>query len=163
MFRGLKKCFGKPKKDWGSKMTDDKVELDYPKKGSSGSSTDHGYSVEARLNYRTPKEIAGHILDNRWQTLQFDKHPAGVPTHGSFRESLGRANLLGYSAAQALRWWFHAIADATFDGICLETKLVQHVVRESHSVEAISEHMLIRGEDRSSSIPDWGNKGVEDD
>ena len=121
-----------------------------------GSGSDVGWSVEARFAYPTPKTIAGMTLDDRWQRVNFPQSHAGVP--GSRRHHLQECGLLDYAAAQALRWWFIANAHATYDDLCLETRLISHRVAYSykHTAEAATDY--IGGEDRSHIRPVATNK-----
>lgn len=134
---------------------------EYPKQKGQGSGSCGGYTVEARSMSDTPMQLGKQIFDNRWRQAQFDKGIIGVPS-GLDRYSLSEmatAGLLQYSSAQALRWWLHANAEAELGmGLCLETKLIKHTVEFAHEVNAVSEHCLITGEDRSSLYPDWGKK-----
>lgn len=101
---------------------------EYPKSRGKGSGRETCYSVEARYNYTQPIEISGQLFDNRWREVKFQDAPVGVPRASEFQEHTLRHRMLGYSAAQALRWWLHANADAMKAGhcICLETRLVKH-------------------------------------
>ncbi len=125
---------------------------DYPKSKGNGESTITGYTVEGRYNYSEPKQFGGQILDERWRTLIFPSAPFGVPIGGFHKHELKMNGLLGYSAAQALRWWFHANADV-LGSLCLETKIVKHIIKSSYKCEAVSDHELITGDDRSNIKP----------
>ena len=128
---------------------------EYPKKSSSSSSTIQGYSVEARYSGGEPKALGKQIFDNRWRTVQYDTGPTiGIPVSRHAERQLTERCLYNYSAAQALRWWLHANADATFDGICLESKLIKHEIKTVSECTAVSEHKLISGEDRSNMMPE---------
>jgi hypothetical protein len=126
----------------------------------SGSGTETGWSVEARLNYFTPKSVAGMVLDDRWQTVPFREAALGVPAHrrGS---PLALVHLYEYSAAQALRWWFIAAAAAEIEAICLETRLVKHKVAYSYSATALEavEPANWRGAQPISQQPVTADKG----
>lgn len=138
-------------------MTDNEKESEYPSPAGSGSRTMDGYKVSARYCSDTPMELCGQLFDNRWQIVQFDKAPLGVPIADPYSARiLGERGLLGYAAAQALRWWFHANAEALRigGGLCLETKLVKHTISASFECVAMSEHELIGGGDRSNCMPD---------
>lgn len=126
---------------------------EYPKKGGSISGHETGWTVEARYSFDKPATIAGRIFDNRWQPVQFDESPIGVPIRKEPMRFGGVGmTLLSYPAAQALRWWLHACAEAE-NRYCLDTKLVEHKLTYQAKVEAIAEHGLISGEDRSSIKP----------
>lgn len=129
---------------------------EFPRKpGTSGSGTTHAYSVEARYMFSTPKKFGDTLLDQRWQRLHFVPSHIGVPDGPAWNHGPRACGLLGYSAAQALRWWFHAVADTDMmGGLCLETRIIKHAVQYSHSETAESAHMVISGEDRSNCIPD---------
>ncbi len=131
---------------------------EFPKNRSKSSGSETCYSVEARYNFPAPVEISGQIFDERWREVKFEENPVGVPRASQFQEHTLRHRMLGYSAAQALRWWLHANADAMKAGMCacLETRLVKHTIKHSCEIEAVSVHAHIHGEDRSSYMPDWG-------
>ena len=135
-------------------------ENEYPVAQGNEGGTTIGYKVMARYCGNDPKEIAGQIFDERWRVVQFEEGQIGVPSVSPLHaRHLLRYNLKGYSAAQALRWWLHAVADNTeigMSGMMLETKLVKHKIEFESKCEAISEHKIISGEDRSSWMPDYG-------
>lgn len=133
-------------------------ESTYPKKGSSGSGSYDAWSVEARYNALRPKVFGDVLLDNRWTKFAFHKSEHGIPAGPRFKFARDELELLGYSAAQALRWGLHAHADVNYEGALLETRLIKHVVKYSYSSEAISEHAYVGGEDHSNLMPDWGKK-----
>jgi hypothetical protein len=118
------------------------LEKDYPRETGSGSGTETAYTVEARYNYTEPARIAGQIFDERWRRVNFRPSEVGVPRCPEYKRQTKDHGLLGYSAAQALRWWLHAIADSgdskPFSGFCLETRLVLHRITYSHHIEAIA-------------------------
>ncbi len=121
-----------------------------------------GWSVEVRYAYHDPVEIAGVLLDNRWRPLIPIPSPVGVPRGPRYWAAIHEmTNTFSYASAQALRWWFHAIAESNFDGICLESRLVRHRIKHSYSSQAESVHGRIGGDDRSNSMPDWGRSVAE--
>lgn len=116
----------------------------FPQKGSSQSGTGFGYQVQARYMFHEPKEFGGIVLDNRWRTLYFQRSPIGVPTAGEFEWYLRPCQCMSYQAAQALRWWFVAAAEARdiAGSLCLETRLLKVKIKystESEVLEAIEE------------------------
>lgn len=128
-------------------------------KPMNGNGTDIGWSVEARLAYYNPQAVAGLLLDDRWQTVSFPEGRIGVPR--SSRYSLpwfAACGLYDYAAAQALRWWFIAQAEAEGGAICLETRLIKHQMKYSYEHTAESAHAYIGGDDRSHIMPDGGAK-----
>ena len=126
------------------------VGTDFPRNVASGSGSETAYSVEARMNYSQPMQIAGRIFDNRWVAVQFDKSAVGVPSAPFYARHTLEHGLLGYSAAQALRWWLHAQADNEIKGTCLETRIVKHKISYTHTIEAEAAHGYIGGDDRSN-------------
>jgi len=132
-------------KDNANKESTEKTH--YPKKGPSQSGTGlDGYSVMARYNYHAPTEIAGQMFDNRWRTVNFAETRVGVPTGPSWNRAQYHAcHVIGYSAAQALRWWLHAIADSAPEmiGLCLETKIISHEIKYSYECVAVSESEVV--------------------
>lgn len=117
----------------------DRVELeaDYNKRGSNGNSDEYAYTVEARYNYHEPTLIGDQLFDMRWRRVTFKESVIGVPAAEPFRRLVHEHRMLGYSAAQALRWWMHATADAGMNGLCLETRLVRHKITQSFTIEAV--------------------------
>lgn len=134
---------------------DDNNDAHLGKPGQSASGKNHGYSVEARLNTYKPDEVLGNILDNRWRRLNFPESHIGVPLHRKGELGLGELGLVSYAAAQALRWWFHAEAENSRKGICLETRIILHEVTFSYAETPKSVHEAIGGNDRSNIMPDW--------
>lgn len=134
------------------------TKAEFPKKGQSGNGTTHGYTVEARYTAGDHVVINGVVYTDKWKQVNPDRAAIGVPTHRPFESWLHQCNLMNYPAAQAIRWWFHAIAEQDFHNICLETRLIKHEIKYSYSETDVSEHCLITGEDRSSCMPDWGKK-----
>ena len=129
-------------------------------KAMNGNGTDVGWSVEARYAYFEAKVIAGMMLDDRWRPVHFKESIVGVPR--SSRYSLPwfiACGLYDYAAAQALRWWFIAQAEAE-DGsaLCLETRLVKHSMKYSYEHTAETAHAYVGGDDRSHIMPDYGEK-----
>jgi hypothetical protein len=145
-------------------MSNEIVEVEpaeFPAKGSSGSGVQTGYSVEARHTYSDPIVIAGTIYHQNWRRVQPDQAQGfGVPAAHPHYRYLHEHNLMTYPAAQAIRWWLHAIAEAESigGGLCLETRLIKHKVEYSHAETKVSVHAQVGGDDRSNRIPDWGKK-----
>lgn len=133
------------------------LDSDYKRDRGSGSGQETAYAVEARYNAASPVSIGEQIFDNRWREVVFPKGPIGVPGRPWNEQSM-KLRLLGYSQAQALRWWLHAEADSTMSGICLETRLIKYEVSHSHKAVAVSQHCIVGGEDRSNFVPDYGIK-----
>lgn len=127
---------------------------------SSGTGTIHAFRVQARYMYPEPKVFNGIVLDERWRYIDFPSAPIGVPRGPEYYlPMLITTHCYGYQAAQALRWWFHAEAERSLlGGLCIDTRLVQFTIEYSHKWKPVSCHGLIGGNDRSSSIPDWGKK-----
>jgi len=133
------------------------LEPEYRRERVKDSGSDVAYTVEARYVFTSPVQIGGQLFDNRWRGVDFPKGAIGVPSE-SWSQQRERFGMLGYSQAQALRWWLHAEADVNMDGICLETRLIKHEIKYSSEAVAVSQHCIIGGEDRSNCIPDWGSK-----
>lgn len=116
--------------------------------GLSGTTT--GYTVEARYNYAEPRQFGDIILHKDWRPLQFHKSPIGVHPFGQRhsgsiqRESLG---LFGYSAAEALRWWFISECEMQegYSTLCLETRIVAHKITYALSATALEAKSVISG------------------
>lgn len=133
------------------------LEQDYRRERGSGNGTETAYTVEARYNYPQPTQIGGQIFDNRWREVKFQDSAIGVPRCAPFNRRTLEHGLLGYAAAQALRWWLHAAAEAdNMSGLCLETRIVSHKISYSHKIETVAAHDHIHGDDRSNCMPDWG-------
>ena len=132
-------------------------EDDYKRERGSGSGTETAYTVEARYNYPCPASIGGQIFDNRWREVKFQDSVVGVPRCAPYYRHTLEHGMLGYAAAQALRWWLHALAEADcLSGVCLETRIISHQIKHTHKIETIATHGHIHGDDRSNCIPDWG-------
>lgn len=140
------------------------AEQEYPKNVGRGTGNRVGYTVEARYMYSEPIKIIDALYDQRWKKVYIktkDNNGKEVPLvpMGRFDKEIEEHGLMGYSSAQAMRWLFHAIADASPGGsYCLETKIVEHELKTTYECNAISEHHIIAGYDRSNRIPDWGKK-----
>jgi hypothetical protein len=127
---------------------------------SSGSGKLKAYSVEARSVYTEPQFFDGKIFDERWREIHFAQSiTCGVPRGPAWSILwLQACGLYSYAAAQALRWWFHANSEHL---LCLETRIVEHDITYSYDSQRLSEHGVIKGEDRSSIMPNWSDKSVE--
>ena len=136
------------------------LEKDYKKEKGSGHSTTSAYTVEARASCGDPKQIGSQIFDSKWRRVAYEKGAIGVPPCSILRKEVAEHGMLGYSAAQALRWWLHANADVSemLGGLCLETRLIKHILETTHSIKAEGFYKVVGGDDRSSSMPDWGEK-----
>ncbi len=136
------------------------MEKELPYSAGSGSSGTDGWSVEVRVDdFAKPIQLAnadGFMVTHQWQRLPFEQGPVGVPTHAEYQATLGYTRYLSYPAAQALRWWFHAEAAKSSLAIGLRSRLVKHRVEVQHQVTAVSIHCEVGGDDRSSTMPDWG-------
>lgn len=130
-----------------------------PYNAGSGTMNGDGWTVEVRLaDYAQPIQIGDMVVSHQWQRVGFTPAVIGVPAHSEYQSYLGYTRYLSYPAAQALRWWFHAEAAKGSLALGLHSRLVKHRIRVEHSVEAVSVHCGIGGEDRSSMMPDWGKK-----
>lgn len=134
------------------------VESEFPKRGQSGNGRVSGYTVEARHTSRDHVVIGGVVYTDKWKKIHPEQGQVGVPSHHRCEAWLSQCGLMNYPAAQAIRWWFHAMAEADFKNICLETRLIKHEVEYLYKEVSVSEHSPIGGEDRSSVMPDWGKK-----
>lgn len=115
------------------------LERDYNTVKSQGSLTSTGYTVEARFFMRDAEMIRQQVYDGQWRQVEFDQSAIGVPMSTSYHRELLEHGLFSYSAAQALRWWFHAQAEIECVGGApgLQTRLVQHRLTCTHEVAAI--------------------------
>lgn len=111
-----------------------------------------GYTIEARVT-GNPVELAGQVFDNRWRHVSFMTSRIGIPISGICPEIHQRAGTFEYAAAQALRWWLHAEADAALKICTLETRIVKHKVEYQvhHTAESI--HDPIGGDSRTAVMP----------
>lgn len=134
------------------------LEPEYKRNQGHGTGTETCYTVEARHCYPDAIVIAGQIFDIRWKRAHFEESPVGVPSGPAYIHRHAKEHgMLSYQAAQALRWWIHAQGESTGTGcVCLETRLVKHQIKWSYSIEAMSAHDLVTGDDRSNIMPDWG-------
>ena len=127
------------------------LEEGYKREKGSGSGTEIGYTVEARYNYHSPTQIGGQIFDNRWRQVKFEQSSVGVPTCPRYQRHVAEQGMLGYAAAQALRWWLHANAVAEQGmALCLETRIISHKITYNHKIEAQAAYEHVHGEDRSN-------------
>jgi hypothetical protein len=142
------------------KITMSELESEYRKNRGSGSGTDYGYVVEARNTCADPVQIGGEIFDNKWRSVNTVQVGDGVGVPAPrYNKRLAEHGLLGYAAAQAIRWWFHASAESVgFGYVCLETRIIKCKLTYSHEVEAMSAHEIIGGEERTHIRPDWGKE-----
>ena len=130
------------------------LEEGYRKERSSGTSTKPAYTVEAKMQDSTPREIAAQIFDNQWRQVKYEKGLIGVPVAPMYEELILQHDMLGYAAAQALRWWLHAYNDAAgISGFSLQTRIVKHSIESSHTVTAVSAHCLVGGTEFNNSEP----------
>ena len=115
------------------------LEDDYKTTKSKGSATLTGYTIEARFHVREPEKIGRQIYDKEWRQVEFDKSVIGVPMSNIYHRELLEHGLFSYSAAQALRWWFHTQAEIECVGGApgLQTRLVQHRLTYTNEVKAI--------------------------
>lgn len=124
---------------------------EFPRSGISGSGTETAYSVEARSTYvDAVQDSAGAIYDIRWKRVYFKEAAlqTGVPSR--FLQHYSKENgLVGWAAANALRWWFHAVNDMG----CFETRIVKHEIKYSYQEIIISAHDIVTGENRGSIMP----------
>ena len=126
------------------------LEADYKRERSNGSGSEIAYTVEARYNYPEPVQIGTQIFDNRWREVVFLETAVGVPRCAPYQNTL-KHQMLGYAAAQALRWWLHAAAEAEkYSLFCLETQIVSHKITHSHKIESVAAHEHIKGRDTLS-------------
>ena len=105
---------------------------------SSGSRTMIGYTVEVRTSYHMPTIHNGVAVDREWRQLQFQRGKDGVPA-GYFDAHLNERDLFGFTQANALRWlWLaHANAESVTGSTCIETRLVEHRLIETHNTERL--------------------------
>ncbi len=115
------------------------LEEDYKTTKSKGSATLTGYTIEARFYLREPEKIGRQIYDKDWRQVKFDLSDNSIPMSPVHHRELLEHGLFSYSAAQALRWWFHAQAEIECVGGApgLQTRLVQHRLTLAHNVMAI--------------------------
>lgn len=134
------------------------TDTEYPKYKGKHSGTVYGYSVQARYNYDLPQIVNSHNLDKKWRTLRFEETPVGIGVPQDSKSMICYAGYLSYQQAESLRWWFHANAEIENNNFCLETKIVKHSIKFEIITEAVSDHCIIGGEDRSHLIPEWKGK-----
>lgn len=109
-------------------MTDPSERLAGSAYAASGSGSQDWFLVEARLDYSEPRSVAGHMLDDRWRRLDFPRSLVGVPcTSTQFGYGAADHGMMNIEAAEALRWWFLAQAEADRIGgsLCVETRIVK--------------------------------------
>lgn len=146
-------------------MSDFEAPVDqFPKAGSSASGTHKAFSIEARYAFHTPKKFGDLLLDTRWRRVNYTDVPDGfgVPKGTRHLFAADQCGLLGYAAAQALRWWFHANADHYLGfSACLETRIVVHEVKYSFNESAIDAGSLIQGREQFMPADSTAQRGTE--
>lgn len=103
----------------------------------SGSGTIGAWSVEARCSLDTHVTCNGVILGSKWQRLHFPKEAKGVPPGPAWHQPwLSLTGRYAYESAQALRWWWLAVAEAErcLGSIGVETRLVREKITYSYGV-----------------------------
>ena len=130
------------------------LEIDYERNRASGSGTEIAYTVEAICTGKTPIQIGSQIFDNRWREVKFEESQIGVPRCASFNLKTLEHGMLGYAAAQALRWWLHAAAAGIISSLLLETRIVSHRISYTHKIETIAAHAHVGSHDRRNYAPD---------
>jgi hypothetical protein len=128
------------------------LEDGYDKRPATRSGSETAWVVEARST-RSPRQVNNQIFDGEWRRVKFDQHPMGVPATARGSRYTAEAQMLSYPAAQALRWWIHAVLESDYNNLCFETRLVKHVIKYSVSNAPESQHAVIGGEDRSGVMP----------
>lgn len=126
-----------------------KLEDDYITNRGNGSGTSVGYTVEAKYDYPAPVQIGDQLFDNRWRNVSFSKSPIGVPCTD---DELNEHGLMTYTQANALRWWFHAQANAEHKGWVLVTRLISHKLEKTWKVTATEAHEIHGGDGNESTI-----------
>lgn len=115
----------------------------------SGSGTFSAYRVEARyMGYEGVTKIGETVLTKEWQHVYFPEASIGVPRCDPYHmPQMVATRTLSYTAAQALRWWFHAAANAErLGGLCVETRLVVFKIEYSHSALRTGEILGVGGD-----------------
>ena len=127
---------------------------------STANGTITGYRVEAMHDYHEPLTIGDQTFTREWKIVEFSPGACGVPVGARYYQPwLSAGQCVSYQAAQALRWWLHASAEADGGGaLCLRSRIVKFAIKYSFEVQRQTEHCQIGGEDRSNFMPDWGNK-----
>ena len=117
-------------------MTTPENKPEFPSKRGNHHSTTKGYSVQAMFAFDSPRMIAGQIFDNRWREVSYQESVIGVPAASRFTACILQHGLFDYEAAQALRWWLHAVARHEGNEYCLRTRLVEHSIVGETTVTA---------------------------
>jgi hypothetical protein len=119
------------------------IEDGYKPRSESCSGNEEGYTVEARVDWLCPVQIGTQLFDNRWRGVKYDKGVIGVPSADPYQKYVIEHGMFSYAAAQALRWWLIASAEATKTEVGLETRLMKHRISYTQKVEFISGHSFI--------------------
>jgi hypothetical protein len=121
-------------------VSDDKTRSEFPRKPSTCEGNEIAWSVEARSSVG-PQNCMGQLFGEQWKRVDYERGATGVPDGGPIFE--GRYfGLLGYHAAQALRYWFLANLSAAYKGTGVETRLVKHQIKYSRSATAVEAEEL---------------------
>ena len=146
-------------------MTQTMPEAEFPRSKQSANGTQRAFSVEARFSAKGYQKFGDQIFTNEWKKVSFVECPFGVPTSHRYEFAAPYFGLFSYQSAQALRWWFHAALEAEHHDSCMETRLIEHVVKYSLEEEAIAEHLKLGNSDdldrslQTRMPPDWKHNG----
>jgi hypothetical protein len=134
---------------------------EFPANAGGGTASEAAYTVEARCPGQHPMQVGNQLFGERWCRVAFEKTPGGhgVPDAPACKLRTIEHGMHSYAAAQALRWWLHAQAEFERGFFTLlETRLVEHAIETSHKITAVGAHQIIGSEDRSSTMPNWGER-----
>jgi hypothetical protein len=112
--------------------------LDNPpdQRKSTRSGTMMGYHVEARaaLGLDRSFTVGDTTVTSHWRRIQCNYGTPGVPIGKvPFEPVLAMADLVDYSCAQAMRWWFVALAE--YFNKSVDTRIVEHSITWSCNSE----------------------------
>lgn len=116
--------------------------------------TTHGYRVEAMVDSDDPLTVDGQTFTRKWRFVHYAEGAVGVPIGPRFeRHWLAASHTYDYAAAQALRWWLHANANAAmgilgFGAMSLHTRLVKYRIKYDIEATRDSDHAEINGRDK---------------
>jgi hypothetical protein len=141
-------------------MSEATITAEFPASQGSGTSSETAYTVEARCPGQHPMAVARQLFGHHWCRVVFGESTGqGVPAAPLWKVHTIEHGMYSYAAAQALRWWLHAQAEFERGFFTLlETRLVEHTIETSHKITAVGAHQIIGSEDRSATMPNWGER-----
>lgn len=121
---------------------------------SSGSGVELAFTVEGRYIHRTPVEVGGQLYDGRWREVKYQQSTTGIARCPPSHRHTAEHGLLGYAAAEALRWSLLATVEASDDVVVdyFETRIIAHRISYSHTIETTGALAAVIGIGQSGQL-----------